>query len=112
MVLFKKKGVINNYIMKPIIAQYLNVKLNDKIPVYGAKKVKLNCINGSVLFNKVILINKAYTEESNSIEFPIINGKSPMYLTITALSKENTIVRVLIEEFGGTPSASYFEDGA
>lgn len=51
-------------------------------------------------------------EESNSIEFPIINGKSPMYLTITALSKENTVVRVLIEEFGGTPSASYFEDGA
>lgn len=41
MVLFKKKGVINNYIMKPIIAQYLNVKLNDKIPVYGAKKLNL-----------------------------------------------------------------------
>ena len=42
--------------MKPIIAQYLNVKLNDKIPVYGAKKVKLNSINGSVLFNNAILI--------------------------------------------------------
>lgn len=29
--------------MKPIIAQYQNVKLNDKIPLYGAKK-KLNLI--------------------------------------------------------------------
>lgn len=27
--------------MKPIIATYSNLKRNDKIPLYGAKKLKL-----------------------------------------------------------------------
>ena len=47
-----------------------------------------------------------------SIEFPIINGKSPEYLTVSYLQSDNVTVRVLIEEFGGTPSATYFKDGA
>ena len=43
---------------------------------------------------------------------PIINGKSPEYLTISYVASESAIVHVLIEEFGGKPSATYFEDGA
>lgn len=93
MVLFKKKGVIKNTII-------------------WCKKVKIGCTDGGVLFNNAIYISNTVFENMGSLEFPIINGKSPEYLTITYLKSENAIVRVLIEEFGGTPSATYFEDGA
>lgn len=51
-------------------------------------------------------------ETMGSLEFPIINGKSPEYLTITYVPDKPITVNVLIEEFGGKPSATYFEDGA
>ena len=99
--------------MKPIIAHYENLKIGDKIPVYGAKKIKIGCSGGSgMVFNSTIYISNTLFETMGSIEFPIINGKSPEYLTITYLGKEGLVLRVLIEEFGGTPSPTYFEDGA
>lgn len=64
------------------------------------------------MLNNVIYIDNTTFETMGSIEFPIINGKSPEYLTVSYLQSDNVIVRVLIEEFGGTPSATYFEDGA
>lgn len=76
------------------------------------KKVKIGCTDGGVLFNNAIYISNTAFENMGSLEFPIIKGKSPEYLTITYLKSETAIVRVLIEEFGGTPSATYFEDGA
>ena len=98
--------------MKPIVAYYKKLRVQDKIPIYGAKKIKIGVTGGFVLFNDVISISSPAFQNMGSIEFPIINGKSPEYLTITAIESENIYVRVLIEEFGGTPSATYFEDGA
>lgn len=98
--------------MIPIISSYLNVKKNDRIPLYGAKKIKIGSSNGNVFFNHVIYISSRTFQTMGSIEFPIINGKSPEYLTITSVSGDSVEVDILIEEFGGKPSATYFEDGA
>lgn len=98
--------------MIPIIYAYENVNINDKIPLYGAKKIKIVCSAGGISFNRSFYIDNASFNKAQSVEFPIINGKSPEYLTVTYVSQEKTIVRILIEEFGGKPSATYFEDGA
>lgn len=98
--------------MVPIIAYYSDVKKGDKIPIYGAKKVKIGCSLGHVKLENVIYIDNTFFETMGSIEFPIINGKSPKYLTVTYVSAEKVALNVLIEEFGGIPSETYFKDGA
>lgn len=75
------------------------------------KKVKIGCTDNTT-FNNVIFISNTLFESMGSLEFPIINGKSPEYLTITYVPDKPITVNVLIEEFGGKPSATYFEDGA
>lgn len=98
--------------MKPILSYITNPKREDKIPIYGAKKIKIGVSEGSIVFNDVIFINNTLFNQITPLEFPVINNKSPMYLTIKYVSQENITIRLLIEEFGGTPSETYFEDGA
>lgn len=98
--------------MIPIIYDYKNVKIQDKISLYGAKKIKIVCSAGGVTFNSALYADNVSFNKAQSIEFPIINGKSPEYLTTSYVSQEGITVRILIEEFGGKPSATYFEDGA
>lgn len=98
--------------MIPIVSAYDQVKINDKIPLYGAKKIKISTSAGGITFNKAFYIDNVGLNKAQSVEFPIINGKSPEYLTVSYVSQEKITVRVLIEEFGGTPSDTYFEDGA
>ena len=98
--------------MIPIVSVYEHVNMNDKIPLYGAKKIKIGSAAGGITFNKAFYIDNTSLNKAQSVEFPIINGKSPEYLTVSYVSQEKMTVRVLIEEFGGKPSATYFEDGA
>lgn len=98
--------------MKPILNLIEDVKIGDKIPIYGAKKIKIMPNAGSISFNTCIYLDTLSFNKSESLEFPVINNKSPMYLIVTYVSDEHLNIRYLIEEFGGTPSETYFEDGA
>ena len=98
--------------MKPIINFVKNIKVGDKIPIYGAKKIKIMTTTGSTSFQDILYIDVSAFNKVQSIEFPVINNKSPMYLRVSYVSTDNINIRYIIEEFGGTPSETYFEDGA
>ena len=55
-------------------------------------------------------INKAVIQKSVRLVFPVVNSKSPSYITlyITDLTKAAEI-RFTIEKFGQIPDASYFD---
>lgn len=98
--------------MKPILNLFKNIKMGDKIPIYGAKKIKIMTTSGNVSLQSILFIDSASFNKVESIEFPVINNKSPMYLIVSYVSADNIGIRYIIEEFGGTPSETYFEDGA
>ena len=98
--------------MKPIINIIRNVKTGDKIPIYGAKKIKIMPSTGTITLNNFLYFDTTSFNKTQTTEFPVINNKSPMYLNVTNVSADNINIRYIIEEFGGTPSETYFEDGA
>ena len=54
-------------------------------------------------------VNRATIQRNTRLVFPIVNSKSPSYITlyITDLTK-NAEIRFTIEKFGQIPDASYF----
>lgn len=80
--------------------------------IYGAKRIKIFTIRESIWVNNyTVYISQGSINTVSSIEFPIINNKSPNKLTFSGTLSEKNPIIVIIEEFGGTPSDTYFEDG-
>lgn len=69
----------------------------------------INTINITGLTN-IEAINRALIQRNNRLVFPVVNSKSPSYITlyITDLTKAAEI-RFTIEKFGQIPDAQYFD---
>ena len=90
-----------------------NIGKNKKVPLYGAKRVIIaTTINFSALLGKNILSvgqSYAYPNTIAPLEFPVINGKSPAYLTVPDTITTDEYLRVVILELGGVPSDDYWD---
>lgn len=87
-----------------------NIKLNDKIPLYGAKKIRIRSTTGScsLRFDDNIYISTVAIQSQVPMFFPVIDGKSPLYATVTYISEENVGLSIFIDELGGVPDENYW----
>lgn len=76
------------------------------LPV-GVKQAKIRCDPTSTILG-VGICNTATFNVANSINFPIVNGKSPC--KFRNLASNATTFQIVVEEIGGIPDPNYFED--
>ena len=75
---------------------------------FGVKRCKLRCSSQTPIIIGVGPISSAPINTSTSVEFPIINGKSPNTFTTSYAGTETVTIYVFVEELGGTPDPEYF----
>ena len=87
-----------------------DIKLNDKIPLYGAKKIRIRSTTGScsLRFDDNIYISAVAIQSQVPMFFPVIDGKSPLYATVTYISADNVGLSIFIDEIGGVPDENYW----
>jgi hypothetical protein len=88
-----------------------NIKLGDKIPLYGAKKIRIRTTTGScsLRFDDNMYISAIALQSQIPMVFPVIDGKSPLYTTVTFVSADNVGLTLFIDELGGVPYEHYWE---
>lgn len=77
---------------------------------YGLKKIKIKVDTGLVTIRELGNIGGGYINIINSIEFPIVDGKSPNTFTIMYWTENTKEIEVFVEELGGIPNPNYFSD--
>lgn len=87
-----------------------NIKLNDKIPLYGAKKIRIRTTTGScsLRFDDNVFISTVAIQSQVPMFFPVIDGKSPLYATVTFISANDVGLSLFIDELGGVPDENYW----
>lgn len=79
------------------------------LPV-GLKKAKFFMPEGTITLAEIGTIGPGLPQDVHSIEFPIIDGKSPNTFTVSYISDgDNIALTILVEELGATPDPNYFE---
>lgn len=69
----------------------------------------INTINITSLTN-IEAINRAYIQRNTRLVFPVVNSKSPSYITLYISDIAKTAeIRFTIEKFGQIPDHSYFD---
>lgn len=76
---------------------------------YGVKKIKIKATGNGVSIKELGYLSSKAINESVSICFPIVNGKSPNTFTITFWSDTADQIEIFIEELGGKPDPDYFK---
>lgn len=76
----------------------------------GIKKIKIRGNAGACSIKELGYISASPINSLPSMEFPIINGKSPNSFTIANWTNEAIDVNILVEELGGIPDPNYFLD--
>lgn len=77
---------------------------------YGLKKIKLKVDTGLATIRELGNIGGGYVNNVNSIEFPIVDGKSPNTFDILYWADSTKEIEIIVEELGGIPDPNYFLD--
>lgn len=87
-----------------------NVKALDKIPIYGAKKIRLQALGGNatIKLDGNLAVPNFNIFQQIPINIPVIDGKSPSSVTVVFASTENVNIYVYIDELGGVPDENYW----
>ena len=87
-----------------------NLRVGDKIPIYGAKKIRLQVLGGSVTvkLDGNLAVSAASLSQQIPLNIPVIDGKSPSSITVTYVSAQNISIYVFIDEIGGVPYENYW----
>ena len=88
-----------------------NVKVGDKIPLYGAKKIRFRISSGylGLNFGGEYSVTTTPFDSQFPINFPVIDGKSPLYADVLSVGTGNTNLTVFIDEIGGVPYENYWD---
>ncbi len=78
------------------------------IPI-GVKKAKFSC-NGHINLRYIGDVGGTPLNATNSLEFPIINGRSPNTFSVQFYSANVDQFIIFVEEIGGIPDPNYFLD--
>lgn len=77
---------------------------------FGIKKMKIRFDVDGGSISEIGWITAQPFNSSTSIEFPIINGRSPNTFTLSYLGSNTSNVEILLQELGGIPDPNYFSD--
>lgn len=88
-----------------------NLCVGDKIPIYGAKKIRLQTIGGGVTvkLDGNLAVSSVSLSQQIPLNIPVIDGKSPSSITVVYVSTENVSIYVFIDEIGGVPYENYWD---
>lgn len=88
-----------------------NVKAGNKIPIYGAKKIRLQATGGSatIKLDNNLAVPSLNLFQQVPLNIPVIDGKSPSSVTVLYTSTENVNIYAYIDELGGVPYEHYWE---
>lgn len=75
---------------------------------YGLKKIKIKVDTGLVTIMELGNIGGGYLNIIKSIEFPIVDGKSPNTFNILYWNDSTKEIEIFVEELGGIPDPNYF----
>lgn len=78
---------------------------------FGVKRCKMRSSAQTPIITGIGPIGTTAINACTSLEFPIINDKSPNTFTTTYVGTEAITIYVLVEELGGTPDPDYFTRG-
>lgn len=87
-----------------------NIMVNDKIPLFGAKKIRIRTTSGSctLRFDDNMYISTISLNSQVPMCFPVIDGKSPLYATVAYVSTDDVGLSLFIDELGGVPDENYW----
>nr|DAG64823.1 MAG TPA: hypothetical protein [Caudoviricetes sp.] len=88
-----------------------NIKVNDKIPLFGAKRVRIRTTSGSctLRFDDNYYVSTTALNSQTPLYFPVIDGKSPLYATVVFVSADTVGLSLFIDEIGGVPDENYWK---
>lgn len=88
-----------------------NIKLNDKIPLFGAKIIRFRTTVGSctLRFDDNFYVSNIALNAQTPLYFPVIDGKSPLYATVVYISENAVGLNMFIDELGGVPDENYWK---
>ena len=75
---------------------------------FGVKRCKMRSSAQTPIITGIGPIGTTAINACTSLEFPIINDKSPNTFTTTFGGPETLTIYVLVEELGGIPDPDYF----
>lgn len=88
-----------------------NIKVGDKIPLYGAKKIRIRTTSSyaTLKLDQDINIGTTNLFGQIPIQFPVIDGKSPLYAVVSSTGADNLNLQLFIDEIGGVPDEHYWD---